>query len=133
MAPPVSQLNQNAVPSLLLTAALTVVLLIVLIVTLVEFSNSAVPLLLLGTAGGAPVNPAGMTPQELAKRCGLVFQFPERYFLGGTLQDVSTRSDSCCLFACGFESLLIYIDVTQDLTSLAQLYQNLSYILNAIS
>ena len=30
-----------------------------------------------------------MTPQELAKRCGLVFQFPERYFLGGTLQEVA--------------------------------------------
>lgn len=64
------------------------------------FSNSAVPLLLLGTAGGAPVNPVGMTPQELAKRCGLVFQFPERYFLGGTLQDVSAWSGSCCLLAC---------------------------------
>ena len=31
-----------------------------------------------------------MTPQELAKRCGLVFQFPERYFLGGTLQEVAS-------------------------------------------
>ncbi len=30
-----------------------------------------------------------MTPQELAKQCGLVFQFPERYFLGGTLQEVA--------------------------------------------
>lgn len=103
--------TQNAVFSLLCTAVLTVVLLTVLILTLLVFTNSPVPLLLLGTAGGAPVNPVGMTPQELAKRCGLVFQFPERYFLGGTLQDVSTRSGSCCLFASS-QSLLVYIYVT---------------------
>ncbi|KAL3138887.1 hypothetical protein ABBQ32_005712 [Trebouxia sp. C0010 RCD-2024] len=36
---------------------------------------------------GGTTDPMAMTPQELAKRCGLVFQFPERYFLGGTLQD----------------------------------------------
>ncbi|KAL3130860.1 hypothetical protein ABBQ38_000189 [Trebouxia sp. C0009 RCD-2024] len=36
---------------------------------------------------GGTTDPMGMTPQELAKQCGLVFQFPERYFLGGTLQD----------------------------------------------
>lgn len=52
-------------------------------------------LLLLGTAGGPRVDPVAMTPQELAKRCGLVFQFPERYFLGGTLQDVNTLPASC--------------------------------------
>ena len=46
-------------------------------------------LLLLGTAAGAPTDPITLAPSELAKRCGLVFQFPERYFLGGTLQDVS--------------------------------------------
>lgn len=57
-------------------------------------THNAAPLLLLGTAGGPPVEPVAMTPQELAKRCGLVFQFPERYFLGGTLQDVSTWSGS---------------------------------------
>lgn len=35
--------------------------------------------------------PAGpLSPRELAMRCGLVFQFPERYFLGGTLQEVCT-------------------------------------------
>lgn len=41
----------------------------------------------------ADVTTAGaMTPQELAKRCGLVFQFPERYFLGGTLQEVVVQA-----------------------------------------
>lgn len=98
--------NQNAALSLLRTAVLTAVLLTVFILALVVFSNSPVPLLLLGTAGGAPVNPVGMTPQELAKRCGLVFQFPERYFLGGTLQDVSTQSGSCCLFAAAVTACL---------------------------
>lgn len=37
-----------------------------------------------GPAGASPA--AALTPAELAKRCGLVFQFPERYFLGDTLQ-----------------------------------------------
>ena len=50
--------------------------------------DSTVPhgckLLLLGPA----VAPVAVQPPELAKRCGLVFQFPERYFLGGTLQEV---------------------------------------------
>ena len=50
--------------------------------------------MLLGTAAGAPSNPVAMSPKELAQRCGLVFQFPERYFLGGTLQDVSPSSCS---------------------------------------
>ena len=50
-----------------------------------------------GNAAAAPVaaqpaEAAAMTPQELAKRCGLVFQFPERYFLGGTLQEVGVRA-----------------------------------------
>ena len=54
------------------------------------FIQNKVCLWLLGNAGGTHVDPVAMTPQELAKRCGLVFQFPERYFLGGTLQDVST-------------------------------------------
>ncbi len=40
-------------------------------------------------AAAEPVQMNAMTPQELAKRCGLVFQFPERYFLGGTLQEVA--------------------------------------------
>lgn len=41
-------------------------------------------------AAASSVEAAAMTPQELAKRCGLVFQFPERYFLGGTLQEEIT-------------------------------------------
>ena len=39
-----------------------------------------------GPAGASPA--AALTPAELAKRCGLVFQFPERYLLGDTLQQV---------------------------------------------
>ena len=115
----------------MLTAVLTAVLLTVLILALVVFSNSPVPLLLLGTAGGAPVNPVGMTPQELAKRCGLVFQFPERYFLGGTLQDVSTWPGSCCLFAC-LESLLVYMYVTRNLMYMSH-YEAFCHVLNANS
>lgn len=97
-----------------------------------DVSNSAVPLLLLGTAGGAPVNPVGMTPQELAKRCGLVFQFPERYFLGGTLQDVSTPSVFCCLSACCLQNLLVDIDITHILKLLTRLL-GAWYIPNAIT
>ena len=81
-------------------------------------SHNAVPLLLLGTAGDAPVDPVAMTSQELAKRCGLVFQFPERYFLGGTLQDVSTWSGSCCQLACCVESLLPHLDAMKMLMQL---------------
>lgn len=45
-----------------------------------------------------------LTPRELAMQCGLVFQFPERYFLSGTLQEVSNPIDcnvtalhACCI------------------------------------
>ncbi|KAL0041839.1 hypothetical protein WJX79_006189 [Trebouxia sp. C0005] len=48
-----------------------------------------------GTTSGTPAPEESLpmsvvTPQELGKRCGLVFQFPERYFLGGTLQEEIT-------------------------------------------
>lgn len=38
---------------------------------------------------------APLTPRELAMRCGLVFQFPERYFLGGSLQEVCDPDCLC--------------------------------------
>ena len=45
-----------------------------------------------GPASADVTSTGAMTPQELAKRCGLVFQFPERYFLGGTLQEVAVKA-----------------------------------------
>ena len=48
-----------------------------------------------------------LSPRELAMQCGLVFQFPERYFLSGTLQEVSNPTDcdaTACLLHCYVDS-----------------------------